>query len=596
MNSYHYGRREHESRGDDRESGTLGLVVLIPVLCGIVYYLLTARYHLRPRQIVEALIYLGCLLLSAWLIAQYAVTYRKKRMAVWPQPRIHVPLLKDREETRKAHAQNAVVGGYATDLKTWAWSDEIRRLQALLLGGTGAGKTTFLRSILAQDMRRSVRGRRIPIIVIDCKADADFRKALEEQARLAGRSHQFRVLDPTRPEISMRWNPLSMTVHSYDEHINFIFESFGLRKDFFEGHQYSYFGDLVRVLYYAGKPFNVYDVLVAAQDQQVLEQQIGIARNRIRRLYAPDDQRRLNLDMSVHNLRQSFESKERVEKIQGLLNELMTFIQDKLSIVTGPYEDLLTLEEVIERELILYVSLNVSLNTKAVTALGRMLLHNLQMLAGKRYQGEKEDLPFVSVVLDEFSPLAYPDFAHIIQTARGSNIAILFCLQSVSQLEKVSTDFCRNVCSAPNTVILMRCRHDDETAKYFQTSSSLVKATRTTRTVEERGWIEKALREIPFGSNTEVLEYRAKDEQIRNFPTGQFQVLATNHETGTEFLHLHLRPMPEWKLDCFHPVSFPCTYIPAGFTDGANLRFTDPELIERNARAARLKGRGNQAR
>ena len=69
------------------------------------------------------------------------------------------------------------------------------------------------------------------------------------------------------------------------------------------------------------------------------------------------NQRRLNLEMSVRNLQQSFEDRERVPKIQGLLNELMTFLEDDLSIITGAYDDLLSLDEVIDKELILFVSL-----------------------------------------------------------------------------------------------------------------------------------------------------------------------------------------------------------------------------------------------
>src|SRR6516225_1260571 len=79
--------------------------------------------------------------------------------------------------------------------------------------------------------------------------------------------------------------------------------------------------------------------------------------------------------------------------------------------ITNAYEDLLTLDEVIDQELILFVSLNTNKNAKAVTALGRMLLQNLQLIVGQRYQNEqerrREGRPMVSVILDEFAPFAY---------------------------------------------------------------------------------------------------------------------------------------------------------------------------------------------
>src|SRR6266852_2406239 len=203
--------------------------------------------------------------------------------------------------------------------------------------------------------------------------------------------HQLRVLNPSRPDISVRYNPFFSEHGLYQEHANFVFESFDLKEDFFHGHQATYLSDLVRVLTHTGKRFNFYDVLVMALDPQVMKEQIVAARDRLQKLQGISGQRRLNFEMSVRNLLQSFEDRERVPKIQGLLNELMTFLEDDLSIVTGAYDELLSLDEVIEQELILFVSLNTNKNAKAVTALGRMLLQNVQLMIGKRYQGEQEE-------------------------------------------------------------------------------------------------------------------------------------------------------------------------------------------------------------
>ena len=115
--------------------------------------------------------------------------------------------------------------------------------------------------------------------------------------------------------------------------------------------------------------------------------------------------------MSVKNLYQSFKDRERVPKIQGLLNECMTFLDDEMSIITGPYEDLLSIDEVIDQELILFVTLNVNKNTEPVRALGKMLLQNMPLVVGKRYESEEQrrqsGRPMFSVVLDEFAPFGY---------------------------------------------------------------------------------------------------------------------------------------------------------------------------------------------
>src|SRR5206468_7965026 len=142
--------------------------------------------------------------------------------------------------------------------------------------------------------------------------------------------------------------------------------------------------------FYTGRRFNFYDVIVTALDGQVLKEQVDKATKRIDRDAAISAQRKLNFQMSVKNLYQSFQDRERVPKIQGLLNECMTFLDDELSVITGPYEDLLSVDEVIKDELVLFVSLNTNKNTEPVKALGKMLLQNLQLVVGKRYESDEE--------------------------------------------------------------------------------------------------------------------------------------------------------------------------------------------------------------
>jgi len=68
----------------------------------------------------------------------------------------------------------------------------------------------------------------------------------------------------------------------------------------------------------------------------------------------------------------------------------LTLLDDELSVITGPYDHLLSIDEVIENELILFVTLNVNNNTEPLRALGKMLLQNLQLVVGKRYESETE--------------------------------------------------------------------------------------------------------------------------------------------------------------------------------------------------------------
>jgi len=233
-----------------------------------------------------------------------------------------------------------------------------------------------------------------------------------------------------------------------------------------------------RQLYYSGQRFNINDILVIAYDVSKLKSQVQIAMANMDRLAASPEERRA-LSMSVHNLAATFDDKERVPKIQGLINHLMTFTPKEMARITGAYENVVTMDEVIDQRLIFYLCLNTSINKTAVKSLGRILLQNLQLMIGRRYSNSSfgTEHPFVSVILDEFAPFAYEDFAQIINQARGTNVAFLFALQNQSQLLQVGESFCSDLSSSPNTTFMLRTLHDP-TSKMFLESSSWVKETR----------------------------------------------------------------------------------------------------------------------
>jgi len=567
------------------------------ILVGAGCYILNVRFHIRVAQLIELSLYVLYGLIAAALTTWYFVTLHRRREANWPHPPSYISPEKDREAVQSAYAQDAIVLGYNVHRKPWLWPDRTRVMQSVVFGATGSGKTTLLKNIITQDLFRifGTPGdqHRIPMLIFDGKGDKEFLFDLLPAIETAGRMHQLRVLAPSRPDISARYNPFFSEQGLYQEHANFVFESFDLKEDFFHGHQATYLSDLVRVLAHTGKRFNIYDVLVLALDSQVMKEQIAIARSCLEAKVGVNHQRRLNFEMSVRNLQQSFEDRERVPKIQGLLNELMTFLEDDLSMITGAYDDLLSLDEVIDKELILFVSLNTNKNSKAVTALGRMLLQNMQLMIGKRYENERErcreNRPIVSVILDEFAPFAYSNFAQILQTARGTNTAFLFALQSLPQLLTVGRGFKDDVSSAPNTTMLLHTR-DEETSQYFLKASARVRQRRRTLTVQRTGVFEDKYEPIGFGSETDIKETRAQDEHIKNLPVGQMNVLMTDNRQGTLHSHLHVRVPKNYRFPGHEPKVYPRLFSPSHL-EGAHLRFKSPDLIRRQGRVGVKNGR-----
>ena len=429
---------------------TLLLVSGVLLLVGLVVYIAIARYQFTPDQVLEFGVYLVVGVLGLPAVSFYFLaTARSRREKAERHPPLVVSRRKDRVTLRKAWEQNAIVMGYNIHGEPWLWPDRVRIMQGIVLGQTGSGKTTLLKNIITQDLQRRVGPlgdrHKIPMVIFDGKGDLQFFYDLLPQIHRAGRLDDLRLLNPARPELSCLYNPFHTDDDNYMAQVNMVFGSFNLHDEFFAKHQLNYLADIVRVLHYTGLRFNFYDVIVMALDQHVLKEQAERAAQHIKKDADISLQRRLNFEMSVRNLFQSLEDRERVPKIQGLLNECMTFLDDELSVITGPYDHLLSVDEVIEKELILFVTLNVNKNTEPVRALGKMLLQNLQLVVGKRYESEAEhrrtNKPLFSVVLDEFAPFGYQNFSQILNTARGTNTAFLFSMQSLPQLLRVGRGF-----------------------------------------------------------------------------------------------------------------------------------------------------------
>src|ERR1700734_3583865 len=308
------------------EAGVVGAVLGFGLIA-LLLYLAVDRYHIRKEQLVEAGLYLFVIAAAVIAPVLRKFTTRGKRNK---RPPFVIPARKDERAIESAWNQNAVLLGYDMDETPWLWPDEVRVMQGIVLGMTGSGKTTLLKNIITQDIARFVGPpedrHHIPMVIFDGKGDLEFFEQLLPHIHRAGRLHQLRLLNPSRPE-------------------------------FFAKHQLNYLGDIVRVLFYTGARYNFYDVIVMLLDQDVLKEQIDKAVHRLDRDSNVTAHQRLNFEMSVKNLMQSLEDRERVPKIQGLINECMTFLDDELSAVTGQYDDLLSIEDVIDQELILFVSL-----------------------------------------------------------------------------------------------------------------------------------------------------------------------------------------------------------------------------------------------
>ena len=113
---------------------------------------------------------------------------------------------------------------------------------------------------------------------------------------------------------------------------------------------------------------------------------------------------------------------------------------------------------------------------------------------------------------------------------------------------------------------------------------------RRTLSVERTGLLEEKYEELGTGTETEIRETRSQDDHIKNLPMGQMEILMTDNRLGTLHSHLHVRVPRQYRFPELEPRIYLRLHA-VSHTEGANLRFKDPEVVRRNGRLATRTGR-----
>ena len=197
----------------------------------------------------------------------------------------------------------------------------------------------------------------------------------------------------------------------------------------------------------------------------------------------------------------------------------------------------------------------------------------------RRSERKRRNKPLFSVVMDEFAPFGYRNFAQILNTARGTNTAFLFSMQSLPQLlagraRASSRTFrprrgrpccCKLAMRRPRSISSRRLRR-------FRSRSGRSSYGANDFLGFER--FEKAV----GATEREQLEFRALDHHIKNLGKGKMEILMTDAVHGTLHGRLHVRPPSDVRVPCFEPAMFPRLRSSRDDSQGANLRFKDQKL------------------
>ncbi len=226
-------------------------------------------------------------------------------------------------------------------------------------------------------------------------------------------------------------------------------------------------------------------------------------------------------------------AKKDFNDISGLRDQINTLNIGYLAkTLSGSGKGCMRLEEAVAGN-VLYFRLQSLLSPQLVGVVGRLVINQLNFLAGNAHRGEgkEEDGKLIPTYLDEFASFACPEFADLISKARSANMALHFSHQSTGDLEELP-GFLSRVTDNSATKIVLRV-NDPDTAEFFSRSFGTKLYQKITQRITNVKELDTA-EAVGEGSQREAHQFRASPDLLKTLPTGEGAVLIAHGEATPE--------------------------------------------------------------
>lgn len=354
-----------------------------------------------------------------------------------------------------------------------AVSPEVLFRHMHVIGGSGSGKTVSILQNLAVQHILMGGG----LLVIDGKTDYDTIRLLYWAALKAGRAGEFHLFDLATPEVSQTYNPL---IHGEPHELaEKILTTFDFSDVFYEQRQREVIHSTIKAIFEVkklmGKPFNFRDVLWVLY---YMPHSIRYLLELLRDVSGPEtkearDQLRL-LDQEPDRLL--------FEQTAGVRSQMYRYayaIPDPVRV--NSYVPDIDLEGIIRRGEIAYFSLSSMTYQETAYCLARLVLQDVQSIAGKlQYEPRRSGLPFL-IFMDEAGEYLYREFETFLKQSRSSGFGCIIMHQAVGDLvRRRGVDFRSQVESNTDTKVILRVS-DPETREHMSRSFGTVISRRKVR-------------------------------------------------------------------------------------------------------------------
>lgn len=351
----------------------------------------------------------------------------------------------------------------------------------LLLGATGAGKTTTILNIV-----QSAAQRNLPSVIIDAKGSPATLKKIEALAVKYGRP--IRVFS-TREGEGQAWNPLA--VGEATELRDKLIALFDFTEPYYHNLAKEYLLNILKAWEAIGYRPDLTE-FVECLNTQVFKQRI----------------RNSQMDIDLDSfLGEATEPRE----LQGITKPLRDLIQSMPRKLQGGF----SLYESIVRGEIIVFSLEILRYPELVPRLGRLLTLDLRT-AAVRLLGERKK---TYVVLDEFGAFANDQIVNVINQTREAGFCNIISTQSLSDFDRISPTLKKLILANCNSYIIQRQNESEDAEDCSKTFGTEMKPTITHQTSIYTG-------ATGTGTVSMQRDFKVSPDEIKELKTGEAFIMS----------------------------------------------------------------------
>ncbi len=372
-------------------------------------------------------------------------------------------------------------------------SDRQLAAHGLIVGASGAGKSTTLLAILGD---RIARG--LPVIAIDLKGSPAFAAELERAAGLAGR--QIRIWTPDGPS---HWNPLARG--NPTELKDKLIASERFTEPHYQRAAERYVQTALQVLEAKRREPDIASVVVLMEPRRLAAT--------VRELDSPLRER---VQDYVAGL-----TSDQLSAVRGLGTRLALISESHAGryLAPGAAARTVDLRAALEGSEVIVFSLNSSVYGQLAAQLGTLAIQDIVSATGHRLQASGAPVQ-ATVAVDEFSALGSDHLLALVARGREAGVSVLLATQELADLERAAPGFRDQVLGL--TAVKIAHRQD------------VPASARTIAELAGTEWVWSESRQIygPFGrgqgsrgTRREVEQYVVHPNEVKTLRTGEAVLL-----------------------------------------------------------------------